>query len=60
MLPLAGTDLDTVIAWDGAIELAVAIAPSLGRVPVEAAVSIGLTGTEAAVGLARRQGYELD
>jgi hypothetical protein len=58
VLPLAGKDLDAVIAWDAPIELAVAVPPS-GKRSVHAAFSLGLTGTGPAVTLARQQGYEV-
>jgi hypothetical protein len=58
VLPLAGKDLDAAIAWDAPIELAAAVA-SNGHRAAHGAVSLGLTGTDAAVTLARQQGYEV-
>ena len=58
VLPLAGKDLDAAIAWDAPIELAAAVA-SNGHRAAHGAVSLGLTSTDAAVTLARQQGYEV-
>lgn len=57
VLPLAGKELDSVIAWDAPVELVASVAPSGRR--VAGAVSLGLTNTDAAVRVARQQGYEL-
>jgi hypothetical protein len=57
LLPLAGKELGSVIVWDAPVELVAAVAPSGRR--VEGAISVGLTNTEAAVRVAREQGYEL-
>jgi hypothetical protein len=59
VLPMGGVkDLDSVLAWDAPVELAVAVAPSGRRGVVEAGISIGLTGTEQALAAARRLGLE--
>lgn len=58
VLPLAGKELDAAIAWDAPIELAAALAAN-GHRAAHGAISLGLTGTDAAVTLARQQGYEV-
>ena len=59
VLPFAAKDLDSVLLWDAPLELSVALAPSGSRGLVEAAFSLGLTGTEPALRIAREQGYEV-
>jgi len=57
VLPFAGKELASVIAWDAPVELVASVAPSGRR--VAGAVSLGLTNVDAAVRVARQQGYEL-
>jgi hypothetical protein len=59
VLPFAAQDLDSALVWDAPVELAVALAPSGGRGVVEAGISLGLSGTEQALAIARKQGYEV-
>jgi len=59
VLPFAAKDLDSVLVWDAPVEFSAALAPSGARGVVEAAFSLGLTGTEQALRIARHQGYEV-
>jgi hypothetical protein len=59
LLPFAAKDLDALVVWDAPVEAAVAIAPSGRRGVVEQAFSVGLTGLEAALSVARQQGYDV-
>ncbi len=59
LLPFAAKDLEAALAWDAPVEVAVGVAPSGQRGIVEQAFSVGLTGLDAALDVARRQGYEV-
>jgi hypothetical protein len=59
LLPFAAKDLEAALAWDAPVEVAVGIAPSGQRGIVEQAFSVGLTGLDAALNVARQQGYDV-
>jgi hypothetical protein len=59
LLPFAAKDLESALAWDAPVEVAVGVAPSAHRGSVEQAFSVGLTGLEPALNVARQQGYEV-
>src|SRR5689334_25144364 len=59
LLPFAAKDLESALAWDAPVEVAVGVAPSDHRGTVEQAFSVGLTGLEPALNVARQQGYEV-
>jgi hypothetical protein len=59
VVPLAGKDLSSVVAWDAPVEVAAVVAPSGRRGLVEAGISIGLTSTERALTVANGLGHEL-
>jgi hypothetical protein len=60
MLPEKFKDLDSAIAWDAPVEFAVVLSEKMGRDPVGAVITIGVTSERAALDAAQARGFAVE